>query len=110
MLLAGDDVELIDSETDDRGLMSGTIAVERDTSQVVIEAIPPEELIVEAQCRDPETSSFCAHRTRKTLTELREMGYDEKKLENIGDHEDVELETDPEIPSRHEGVGQSRLQ
>lgn len=108
MLLAGDDVELIDSETDDRGLMSGTIAVERDTSQVVIEAIPPEELIVEAQCRDLETSSFCAHRTRKTLTELREMGYDEKKLENIGDHEDVELETDPEILSRHEGVGQSR--
>lgn len=108
MLLAGDDVELIDSETDDRGLMSGTIAVERDTSQVVIEAIPPEELIVEAQCRDLETSSFCAHRTRKTLTELREMGYDEKKLEDIGDHEDVELETDPEILSRHEGVGQSR--
>ena len=108
MLLAGDDVELIDSETDDRGLMSGTIAVERDTSQVVIEAIPPEELIVEAQCRDLETSSFCAHRTRKTLTELREMGYDEKKLEDIGDHEDVELETDPEILSRHEGTGQSR--
>jgi hypothetical protein len=36
------------------------------------------------------------------------MGYDEKKLEDIGDHEDVELETDPEILSRHEGTGQSR--
>ena len=108
MLLAGDDVELVDSETDERGLLSGSISIERDTSQVVLETIPPEELLVEAQCKSLEESQFCAHRTRKTISELREMGYDEDKLDGIGSHEDVELETDPEILSRHEGVGQDR--
>ena len=41
-------------------------------------------------------SNFVAHRTNKTLSELREMGFDEDKIAAIGDHEDLELETDPE--------------
>lgn len=108
MLLAQDNVELIESTTDDMGMVSGTIGVARDTSQVVIETIPPEELIVEAQCKSLEESTFSAHRTRKTLSELREMYPDSDKLDDIGDHEDVEMETDPEILARHDGVSENR--
>ena len=40
MLLASDDnIELLDSTTDDAGLINGTIGITRDTSQVMIEAI-----------------------------------------------------------------------
>jgi len=109
MLLASDEgIELVTSETDDVGLLSGEIAIERDTSQVVIEAIEPESFVIEAQARSLEDSNFCAHRARMTLTELRELGYDEKLIEKIGDHQDVEMETDPEVLARFEGVDQNR--
>ena len=109
MFLAGDNnVELVDSETDPVGMVSGTVAIERDTSQVMIEVIPPEQLLVEAQCKSLEDSQFVAHRTPKTLTELREMGFDEDKIAEIGDHEDIEMETDPEVLARHEDITSAR--
>ena len=108
MLLAQDDIELEDSETNDVGLISGTILRNMDRSKVCIESIPPEEFIIEPQARNLEDSNFCGHRTRKTITELREMGFDEKKIDKIGDHEDIELDTDPEVLARHEDIGSDR--
>lgn len=109
MLLAQDDVELGDSTTNEVGLISGTVLMTRDASQVTIQSLAPEEFIIEPQARSLEEVNFVAHRTRKTLTELREMGYSEELLKDIGsDHEDVELETDPEILARFESIGASR--
>ena len=108
MLLAQDDVELIESETDDTGLNSGEISYTRDASQVVVEAIAPEEFVIEPQARSLEDVNFCAHRTSKTISELREEGYDEELLANIGQHEDVDMETDPEVLARHEQIGSDR--
>jgi hypothetical protein len=108
LLLAQDDVELIDSETDEVGLVSGEIAYQRDASQVVVEAIAPEEFIIEPQAKTLDDVNFCAHRTTKTLSDLREEGYDEDLLSKIGDHEDVDMETDPEVLSRHENIGSDR--
>ena len=109
LLLADDALELVDSETNDIGLISGTVERKIDTSQVVISAVSPEEFIIEAQAASLDTVDFCAHRTRKSLSELREMGYDEDKIAQIGtDHEDVEFETDPEILARFEQIGGSR--
>lgn len=109
MLLAQDNVELGDSETNEVGLISGTILTSRDTSQVSIESIAPEEFLIEPQAKSLDEVNFVAHRTRKTLTELREMGYSEELLSEIGsDHEDVEVETDPEVLARFESIGASR--
>ena len=109
MLLAQDNVELGDSETNEVGLISGTILTSKDTSQVSIESIAPEEFLIEPQAKSLDEVNFVAHRTRKTLTELREMGYSEELLDKIGsDHEDVEVETDPEVLARFESIGASR--
>lgn len=109
MLLAQDNVELGDSETNEVGLISGTILTSRDTSQVSIESLAPEEFLIEPQAKSLDEVNFVAHRTRKTLTELREMGYSEELLSQIGsDHEDVEVETDPEVLARFESIGASR--
>lgn len=109
MLLAQDDVELGESETNEVGLISGTVLVTRDVSQVTIQSLAPEEFLIEPQAKSLEEVNFVAHRTRKTLTELRQMGYSEDKIKDIGsDHEDVELETDPEILARFEGIGATR--
>ena len=83
MLLAEDGVEPIDSEIDDIGLLSGTIGVATDTSQVANDPAA-EEFIVGAQCKSLEDSNFVARGTRKTLSELREMYPDkEKELDSI---------------------------
>jgi len=109
MLLAQDGVELGDSTTNEVGLMSGTIVMARDASQVTIQSLAPEEFLIEPQAKSLDDVNFVAHRTRKTLTELREMGYSEELLKDIGsDHEDVEVETDPEILARFESIGASR--
>jgi hypothetical protein len=109
MLLTQDGVELEESEANSIGLLSGTISREMDKSQVVIESISPESFIVEPQAKSLSTVTFMAHRERKSITELREMGYSEDLIEEIGDdHSDVELETDPEILARHEDIGSDR--
>ena len=108
LLLADDDVELVESNENEIGLLSGTIERTYDTSQVCIESIAPEQFIIEPQAASADVD-FCAHRTRKSLTELRQMGYSEEKIAQIGtDHEDVELETDPEILARFEQIGADR--
>ena len=104
MILAEDDVELIDSETDDIGLQSGTIGITRDASQVVIEPVAPEEFLIEQQAKSMMDAKFCAHQTRKTLSELRDMGFTDEQLDKIGDHEHVDLDTSPEVLARHDDL------
>ena len=108
VLLFEDDVELIESTTDDVGLVSGTIGVTRDTSQVRIEAVAPEEFLIENQAKSLDEAKFVAHQTRKTMSELLEMGFTKKQLKDIGEHEDVSLETDPQVLARHEDIGMAR--
>lgn len=108
MVLAEDNVELLDSEIDEVGLVSGTIGITRDTSQVMIEPIAPEDFLIEENARSMMDSKFCGHQTRKTLTELREMGFTDEQLDTIGEHNDVTIENDPEVLARHEDMGVSR--
>lgn len=108
MLIAQDNVEPDEYTTDALGLYSGTVLVERDTSRVCVEAIAPEEFVIEPRARDLESAKFCAYRCRKTLSELREEGFDEELIQNIGEHEDVEYESDPEVIARFNGISDDR--
>ena len=108
MLLAQEGVELTDSKTDELGLISGTISIEQDTSQVVIENVAPEEFLIETQAKSLDDVNFCAHRTKKTLSDLRLEGYSEKLLNKIGEHSDVDLDTSPEVLARFDNVGNFR--
>mgnify|MGYP003124853184 CR=1 FL=1 len=107
MLISQDNIELSDSVVDEFGFTSGEILVSRDTSQVIIENIAPEEFLIEPQAKSLDDVSFVAHRTRKTLSELREEGYSEEIIGKIGDHSDVDHETDPEVLARFDNVGSS---
>jgi hypothetical protein len=107
-VVAQDNIEIEEVEQDALGLYSGEIRVTTDASQVVIEAIAPEQFIIEPQAKSLEDVGFLGHRTTMTISELREAGYDEDLISKIGDHEDVEMETDPEVLARHEEIGQDR--
>lgn len=107
-LLVQDNIEIEEITEDAAGLFSGELRVTTDASKVCIESIAPEEFVIEPQAKDLDSVNFCAHRTTKTISELRELGYDEELINNIGDHSDVDMETDPEVLSRHEEIGSDR--
>jgi len=105
LLLAQENVELVDSTTDELGLVSGSIEIIHDTSKVCIENVAPEEFLIEAQAKSLEDVNFVAHRTSKTITDLRNEGYDEELISQIGEHNDVDISTDTEITTRFEATG-----
>ena len=106
-ILADDMVEIEEIVEDEFGLYTGELRVFRDTSQVKIESVAPEEFLIEPQCRSLEAATFVAHRTRKTVAELIEMGYDEDLVMDISD-EDNDFDTDPEVLSRFDDIGAGR--
>lgn len=108
--LADDEIDLKEISVDpDTGLASGTIVRTRDTSQVCIEAVPPEEFIVEPRAKSLADARFVAHRTRKSLSELRDAGYPEKIIDKLAIDDGIELDTDPEVLARLEKIGSDQI-
>jgi len=68
--------------------------------KVCVDPVPPEEMLISADlnCVDLQKSTFIAHRCEKTLSDLREMGYEFEDTEVIGS--DNELEASPERLAR----------
>lgn len=62
------------------------VRVTKDVSKICIEAIPPEEFGISAQhnCVSIQEAPFCYHRTRKSVSQLREMGVPEEIISEIG--------------------------
>jgi len=108
VLLAEENVEIEEISEDEFGMFSGELRVTRDTSQVKVEAIAPEEFLIEPQAKSLDDVSFCAHRTKKSISELIEMGYDEDLVSKIADNEDTDFDNDPEILSRFDDIGSDR--
>lgn len=87
-LLAQPDVEVDEYEVDESGLVSGSIYRKRDTSQVVVEPIPPEEFLISNRAKSIAEAAFVAHRVEKSKSELIEDGYDPKIVAKLYDSEE----------------------
>jgi hypothetical protein len=88
---------------------SGTITRTTDNGQVRILPLPMEEAIVPPNIRDLRTTPLISHRQEKTKDELKDEGFDAKKVDAIPDGKDNELETDPERINRLHEVGGDQL-
>jgi len=108
-LLADENVEIEELEQDEMGMFTGELRVTRDTSQVRVEAVAPEEFLIEPQAKSLESVTFCAHRTKKTISDLLEMGYDEDVVASIADNEDSDFDGDPEILARFDDLGSDQF-
>ena len=62
-----------------------TLRIVKDVSKICIEAIPPEEFGISAahNCVSIQDTPFCYHRSRKSLSELRQMGVPEDIIVNL---------------------------
>ena len=54
-----------------------------EDGQVRIEAIPPEEFLIDKYAKTIDTARFVAHRVKKTKSELIEQGYPKSKIANV---------------------------
>jgi hypothetical protein len=50
-------------------------------NRVCIQALPPEEYLIDRNARDEESAVYQCHRTFKAVSELTAMGYDAKEIE-----------------------------
>jgi hypothetical protein len=104
LVLADPDVEPIaHSEYQDRGVAMGPNGLQIETAvtyhdlvvkrrrksgAVRIMTVPPEEFLISRRARSIEEAPFVAHRLRKTVSELIEMGYDRDLVDRLPGSED----------------------
>lgn len=62
-----------------------TVRIKKDESKICIEAIAPEEFGISAQHNSVsiQETPFCYHRTKKSLSQLREMGCPESIIDEL---------------------------
>jgi len=61
------------------------------TGKVKIEALPPEEFLIDRRAKSIEDATFVGHRTMKTVSDLVAMGYDyEEMVEASGNGNDFD--------------------
>jgi hypothetical protein len=69
-------------------LIDVTVIREKPKGRVIIENIPPEEFLLAPRTRCLKDADYTAHKTRKTISELLAMGFDEDKVKGLSTHED----------------------
>lgn len=91
-LLLGDrDVEILSAEPDAEapGLFEVRIKRYGGKHRCLVEAVPPEELIVARDARDLDTASYVGRRRERTFSDLVAAGYDPDVLEEHASGGDV---------------------
>jgi hypothetical protein len=67
---------------------------------VTLEALPPEELLIDRRAKSVEDNAIVAHRRYLTVSELTSMGYDYDEMLDLASSED-EFGTNTEFLARH---------
>ena len=88
MLMSNENTELLEHEvTQVQGpqgpvnVNSVAVAIQGAQTGLTIEPIPPEEFLISRKAKTIQSSPFCCHRTRMTISDLNAMGYDTTDLD-----------------------------
>ena len=105
MLAGAEDVESVEMETteqtlDGTPLYNVTIKKRSKKGKIRIEALPPEEFIIDRRAKSVTEADIVAHRSYKTISELTSLGYDPEILEEHASM-DESFGTNEEFISRH---------
>jgi hypothetical protein len=69
-----------------------TVSRQKKVGKCCVEAVPPEEFLFDRRAKDVQSAIYVAHRTRKTASELVELGYDRKQVEELQSDRDEQIE------------------
>lgn len=72
----------------------------REDGNIILDALPPEEFLIDRRARSIEDSAIVAHRRYLSVSELVQMGYDYDEMLDLAGDED-EFGTNTEFITRH---------
>lgn len=64
------------------------------TGRILIMAIPPEEFLTDKRTISLSETGFCAHRSRRTVSDLIDMGYDKKVVQDLPGSDDLDFNSE----------------
>ena len=73
--------------------------------QVKIEAVPPEEFLIERQAKSIDSANFVCHRTNMTRTALIEMGFDKDEINKLPTGNSIDYLEDNQVRFQEDLVG-----
>lgn len=94
----------VETEANPEGTYNVLVRRKAHDGRIRIEAIPPEEFLINASARSIEKSRFTAHQCTKTVGELIAMGLPEELVEEqagISEFHDRDYEARKRIPTGH---------
>jgi hypothetical protein len=65
-----------------------------DDGQVRIEAVPPEEFLINKYAKTIEDARFVGHRVKRTKSELIQQGYPKSKIENVFSNDEADYKAE----------------
>jgi hypothetical protein len=104
-LLADPEIEDYDSVVRGvDGLFSGVLTRKVDTSQVVLEVVPPEEFVITARAKSIKDADVVGRKTRIAQSDLIKQGYPKKVIEELAGNDDLWLQVEPEVSARFDAT------
>jgi hypothetical protein len=73
-----------------------------EDGQVRIEAVPPEEFLIDKYAKTIDTARFVAHRVKRTKSELIEQGYPKSKIDNAFNNDEADYKSERLARFSHE--------
>lgn len=80
LLISDPNIELLEV-TDNEGSYSVAVSKTVDMSKVTIDPVPQEEFLISKRAKTIEDARFCGHKTKQTINDLRESGFDISSIE-----------------------------
>ena len=100
-LLIDDDIEILNTEVIEEEDLQLFYDVElrrtKEYGRCQIDPVPPEEILVSPRAKSLADCNFIAHRVTKTVSELLDMGFNKKDVENLPSAEDQVFNTEAMI-------------
>lgn len=82
-LLKQEGIEVVEADDNGDGTFTVVISQVQETKKYVDYPIPSEEYLFAARTRNADEAEYQAHRCRKTLSDLIEMGFDREIVEGL---------------------------
>ena len=90
ILAEAQDVEFVGTPMqDETGAISCKVRRKSSTKRIVVYPVAPDELIFDRQLVSLDTATFVAHRARRPVFELIDMGLDRQKCMDLADGDDT---------------------
>ena len=96
-LLIDDEIEITDVkelEEEDGLFYDVELRRTKEYGRCQIDPVPPEEILVSPRAKNLKDCNFIAHRVTKTVSELIDMGFNKKDVENLPSGEDDVFNTE----------------